>query len=401
MMYDARCEVFSFGIVLLELVSGKLQGYEDADGQQIMLEDVLEEEGLLADHRIPWPEGLVVDILKVAGDCVASYTKRTGSMTAVMRCLVAINKTYHTLTPLELDLLRANGDLIARFESIQLQQDVRAMKEAEATRRCESCFDEDIPESKGIACSNPAHPHFFCGAEKNDCFGDMVTSQSRDFSNFVRNSSRIVCGCCTALVPRVISTFDASVIGRHASEGALAAFISANTSAGRHEGQAAMEDQRLRHAAEMQKVIEASIVNKADRMRASTARHRLHIIEKIITLHCPHCNLAILDFNGCFAVEHRADHDLLSQGCGRYFCGWCLAKFETNADCHSHVKFCPHNLHPGTYFGQFPAEFNRVHGERRRNLIIRYMYDKITDLKEREDTKAAIRGELHDIGIVI
>ena len=46
MAYNAKCEVFSFGILLLELVSGHLQGsQQDADGEEIGLEEMLDEEG--------------------------------------------------------------------------------------------------------------------------------------------------------------------------------------------------------------------------------------------------------------------------------------------------------------------------------------------------------------------
>ena len=64
MAYDAKCEVFSFGIVLLELLTGKLQGYEDEDGEQVMLHEALLDDGAVAaDDRIQWPDGLVNDLL--------------------------------------------------------------------------------------------------------------------------------------------------------------------------------------------------------------------------------------------------------------------------------------------------------------------------------------------------
>jgi Protein kinase domain len=398
MAYDAQCEVYAFGIVLLELLTGTLQGHVGKDGKQVMLEGLLSRGLLVADHRIHWPEGLVADISALAVQCTASHGDRIDSMTAVMGISDSLNVKYQELG-LDDDILRVNRGLIARLESLQLQQDIRVM-DLETTLKCEICFEENIPASRGVTCNNRAHPHFFCGAERNDCFGDMVSSQSSDYSSFVRNSLGIVCGVCTALVPRVVTAFDASVVARHSGNEALASFIRANTNAGRCEGQRALEDQRLQHLNEIQKMKEAAMADAA-RLAASTERHRLRIMDTIVTLHCPHCSLAILDFDGCFAVEHRVDNTDHGHGCGLYFCGWCLAKFGNNTDCHVHVKICPHNLHPGTYYGTFPADFNRVHGARRRNLVLQYLRENIPDDKAREEATKAIRGDLTDLGIEI
>ena len=401
-VYNAKCEVFSFGIVLLEILTGQLQGYKDKNGEQVMLEETLRDDGILvADDRIQWPEGFARDFLQLAGECVAPYHRRIDSMMTVMRRLVAISQLYNTTSPMEVHLLERNRDLIAQLQSLQLQHDIRIIREVEITHSCKICLDDNIPASKGVICSNRAHPHFFCGAKHNNCFGDMVSYQSNDHGNFERNSRGIVCGYCTALVPRVVSTFDVSVIGTHTNSASLATYIGAITAVERCQGVAAMEVLLLQHADEIQILVEANMVDRAERMAAAVERYRQRIINSIINIHCPHCGLAIHDFNGCFAVQHIADDDNLRQGCGLYFCGWCLAKFGTNADCHSHVKACPHNLHPGSYFGDFPDEFNRVHGQRRGLLVLQYLQDSIQDAQEREDTKKALRRELNDLGIDI
>ena len=401
-VYDAKYEVFSLGIVLLELLTGRLQGFEDKDGQQVFLEETLRDEGTVStDSRVTWPEGFVEDFLQLARDCVAPYMTRLDSFITIMHRIVAISKKYHTQTSMEIHLQARSTELLMQLQTLQLQNDIRALREAEVTYKCQSCFDENIPVSKGVLCSNHATRHFFCGAAHNDCFSGMVFSQANDQGNFVRNSRSILCGCCTASVPKVLSTFDVSSLGKQTSAEALTSYINAITEVQKCQGIAAMEDQRLRYMDELQKLREAHIEDKATRMKVSTERHRLRIIESFITLRCPHCDLAILDFDGCFAVEHRADHDHLKSGCGLYFCGWCLAKFETNADCHNHVRKCPHNLHPGNLNGSFPADFNKVHGERRANLVRQYLKLNIFDAQEREETKTALQRELNDLGINI
>ena len=131
----------------------------------------------------------------------------------------------------------------------------------------------------------------------------------------------------------------------------------------------------------------------------SAERHRLKIIEDILTLRCPHptCNLVIIDFDGCFAVQHsEGGQGIHKQGCGLYFCGWCLEKCWTNADCHNHVKACRHNLHPGSYYGT-KDEFDRTHVERRRALVRKYLQENVLDVQEREAIKSALRKDLDDL----
>ena len=55
-----------------------------------------------------------------------------------------------------------------------------------------------------------------------------------------------------------------------------------------------------------------------------------HVVEKILTLACPRCSQAFIDFDGCFALN-----------CGRCraaFCAYCLA--DCGKDAHAHVGTC-------------------------------------------------------------
>ena len=264
------------------------------------------------------------------------------------------------------------------------------MQETEITYKCEVCFDEKVPASKGGFCSNLASPHFFCGAAHNDCFSDMVLSQTRDINSFMRNSDKIVCAYCVAFVPQVVSTFDFSTFTKQISAEAFDQFISAGKSATQARAKVIMEEQQLQNSDEMQRLREEHIKDNRVRMKETIERHRKKIIEDILTLRCPHCKLAIIDFNGCFAVQH-------SGGCGIYFCGWCLEEHRTNDDCHNHVKACPHNLHPGSYYGT-NDEFSRVHNQRRRALVLTYLQN-VVDVQEREEIVEALRMELNDLGI--
>ena len=54
---------------------------------------------------------------------------------------------------------------------------------------------------------------------------------------------------------------------------------------------------------------------------------RMKIVDDILTLRCPRCLQAFLDFSGCFALRCSM--------CPCGFCGWCLK--DCGSDSHSHV----------------------------------------------------------------
>lgn len=56
---------------------------------------------------------------------------------------------------------------------------------------------------------------------------------------------------------------------------------------------------------------------------------RNKIINTILTLHCPRCKAAWLDFDGCLA---------LTCGCGCGFCAVCLQ--DCGSDAHAHIGTC-------------------------------------------------------------
>lgn len=55
------------------------------------------------------------------------------------------------------------------------------------------------------------------------------------------------------------------------------------------------------------------------------------IIDDILTLKCPGCKNAFVDFDGCLALHCN---------CGAHFCGKCMQKFDSSRDAHNHVLVC-------------------------------------------------------------
>lgn len=115
---------------------------------------------------------------------------------------------------------------------------------------------------------------------------------------------------------------------------------------------------------------------------------RNRIIDEILTLHCPRCNQAFLDFSGCFALQC----DLCK--CG--FCGWCLK--DCGHDAHSHVSTCPRKTNPDPYFASI-AEFEAAQNKTRKTKIQAFL-SKLSN-EQRSSTLKAIGPDLKDLGITI
>ena len=99
----------------------------------------------------------------------------------------------------------------------------------------------------------------------------------------------------------------------------------------RHVGPATYEA----YLAAVMRTAEAKLVREFDKRTAlteqqdSVAKTRMFIIDNILTLHCPRCKAAFLDFQNCLALTcRRADCQ-----CG--FCAACLA--DCRGDAHHHV----------------------------------------------------------------
>ena len=114
--------------------------------------------------------------------------------------------------------------------------------------------------------------------------------------------------------------------------------------------------------------------------------HRNHIIENILTLKCPKCKQAILDFEGCFAITCT---------CNCSFCGWCLA--DCGEDAHPHVRACPENPIPnGGLFGSL-EEFHRNHNKRKRQSVLQYINSDEVVAEDRAYVLEAVAGDLREL----
>ena len=126
------------------------------------------------------------------------------------------------------------------------------------------------------------------------------------------------------------------------ADGALAKALPEATFAKYSKAKEKVAEQRIN--AELEKGFEARLKVEREKAGGDQARANIkaHICEKILTLACPRCGQAFIDFNGCWALYcGRA-------GCGCGFCAICQEDCQgpetaiSGGDpAHRHVASCP------------------------------------------------------------
>eukprot|EP00041_Stephanoeca_diplocostata_P031446 m.979467 g.979467 ORF g.979467 m.979467 type:complete len:431 (-) comp23961_c0_seq53:2783-4075(-) len=94
------------------------------------------------------------------------------------------------------------------------------------------------------------------------------------------------------------------------------------------------------------------------------AMHNLGIVEKILTLRCPRCSTAFVDFDGCLALT------CCKNTCRCGFCAWCLV--DCGDDAHAHVPRCPERPPGDNLFGR-KKDFDEHHRKRKARALQTYM----------------------------
>lgn len=211
-----------------------------------------------------------------------------------------------------------------------------------------------------VSCTNN---HSMCVS----CFTTQVRSQisSDSVGKFVLNNAKIVCSYCA--IP-----FDDLQVIRNIDDTTYEAFAKAK------------EDVTARKTEE-----ECERRFKETQTQSKILQHKTHICENILTIHCKRCNAAVLDFDGCFAVECVT--------CKANWCAWCLK--DCGTDAHEHVKHCQHSLCQGSVHGTL-EQFNDVHKKRKKCEVIAYL-DTILDVNDKNKVISLINKDLMDLGIDI
>ena len=210
---------------------------------------------------------------------------------------------------------------------------------------CLVCFDR-FQSADGLWCRGE-DDHFLC----NSCFSDYVKVESNaDFDLLEKRKGRILCvnGCD--------APYSDADVAQHVSEKIFNLYNEAMKKLIEHRLAKEIRVEERHRLEEEQKQL--ALMSEFQRKVYDVRRH---IVEELLTLKCPRCRQAFVDFTGCYA--------LTCGQCNCGFCAWCLK--DCNNDAHSHVATCPEN--PGVgYYGTLEA-FNHCQIERRKRMVRNYL----------------------------
>ena len=144
---------------------------------------------------------------------------------------------------------------------------------------------------------------------------------------------------------------------------------------------------------------------------AAVSLHMHRILNDLLITKCPHCQLAFSNWEGSFVVEHSAQHEVMGNfgrmgrrgqtfGCQKFFCGWCLEKFDDTVMAHRHVNVCPMSLWPGSASGA-TGDFDHVELRLRKEKIEAYLVQIASEGTSKpivDDVKRDIQQYLRDLG---
>jgi hypothetical protein len=256
------------------------------------------------------------------------------------------------------------------------QQVQRSPPEAAEKSECQVCFS-DADRAQGVVCPGPGR-HFMC----RTCFGQELREQASPAARgrFAAAGARAVCRLC---LPAAVAHADGA-LARALSDADFAryrqAVIDASTARVYRE-----EEARLQQAME---ALRAELGGGGGGAARRVQRHRLHIAEHVLCLHCPRCGQAFFDFEGCFA--------LACSRCQCAFCAYCLA--DCGNDAHAHVGACQHNTAAGRGLFGDSAGFRRAQNARRARALREYLQQHV-DPGDRAAVLAAIAKDLADLGM--
>ena len=217
--------------------------------------------------------------------------------------------------------------------------------------------------------------HFVC----DECFTGHVTSKmEEDIGLLEAAGGKVFCpykspamgGCDSNPVT------DADLF-RHAPDGFDSYLRAKHQILEKQLGERIREEERQRLEEEQARVA------RMDQLQRAVHAARGRIVD-IVTLKCPKCQTAFIDFEGCFALKCG------SCPCG--FCAWCLA--DCGHDAHAHVAACPEKGNDQQYHGT-QQEFDQHHVARRKRKVREYLAELSDEV--RAQVVEQCRKDLEDL----
>eukprot|EP00519_Triparma_laevis_P002684 CAMPEP_0182513154 /NCGR_PEP_ID=MMETSP1321-20130603/33481_1 /TAXON_ID=91990 /ORGANISM="Bolidomonas sp., Strain RCC1657" /LENGTH=1352 /DNA_ID=CAMNT_0024720113 /DNA_START=261 /DNA_END=4316 /DNA_ORIENTATION=- len=399
--FGDKAEVFAFGVTILEAITGTVNSKvldEDGDplghyGRYFDPDTSEEDFGLDSfDKRVEWPEALGNGLVEVVSKCCGGLKQRPhmkeilvmlkalekdhcdgDTVAEVKRHLTVMQRVFEAkseeATKLKLESERKQA---AEERRIEIERQLEARKQQLEERECVICYG-DYNVGEGVECKSKKHfvcdgcfkRHLLTESQKPEYQLELNSDEDGNFQLFcpevLENGKR----CGHGSDKKKWSHYDAHKdIAAHCSADAFSSFLFARervkaaalTSAVKEEAKRDFEEQMAR---ELERLKELSIEELKIEQKSMAVRDML-------TLYCPRCSKAFLDFTGCFALK-------CSQStCGCSFCAICLK--DCGGDSHAHVKECCRGLQgmTGEYHGSFEL-FQKVQNSRRIKAVTAYL----------------------------
>lgn len=244
-------------------------------------------------------------------------------------------------------------------------------------RSCCICLEDGVHLEAGLECGRTdGQPHFVCA----ECLeGHVQATVGQELRLRQAAEGRVGCPgrpCDASCYPDVdlARRLSAAVFHRYT------------------ESRLDLLEQR--RSAELEGELQARLDAELRRLQQLDERQRRvravrnHIVEEILTLKCPRCGQAFLDFVGCFALQ--------CSRCPCGFCAWCGAD-SGGRNAHDHVRTCREKP-PGAdvFFGTF-EQFEQAQRRRRRRVLERYL--PTLERETRQWVQREMRRDFADLGL--
>ena len=243
------------------------------------------------------------------------------------------------------------------------------------------CKNLCLTTKTGVECDG-TEKHFLCSAD----LSDYVQAESKDdMGRLEQRQARIMCpaskhqhGKCQS------AAFSDELLAKHITGFALQLYLEARLKVAEKQLSSKLEKEK-------QEAIEREVKRLAEMDEAARKVERAfhHITPQLLTLRCPRCHSAFLDFNGCCAVQ--------CSFCPCNFCAYCLT--DCGTDAHRHVAHCDLNNHPTKDVFNSQENVEAAQRQRKESLVQLYLSTLGPDLRARVIKRCAT--EFRDLRVNI
>lgn len=244
-----------------------------------------------------------------------------------------------------------------------------------------------VAAGAGADAAPPARRHFVC----RDCMRGLALA-AVDGENIVRTRGAVRCPgvdpACTAppwpfdrVLPLLVVEDQAAMLA--ALQAALGSATTLVDDQARRlaELEASAADREAKLA--LRQAAALAQASREDKLRVT----RLRLVEDVLTLHCPRCHTAFVDYEGCIALT------CARAGCGCGFCAICLK--DCARDAHAHCT-----AEHGSYYplaGVFERETRARRLRELQAALDRYAVAEGPEFVA--ELRAAMERDLRDVGI--